>query len=157
MATLQAARALELGLPMSSALSWGLNRAIFYAVAKRGFKGKTGTGAPSDHKPGVLPQEYHLGDEKAYIRPGSKKLCFVIGGEPQTQKDFEKQIASRFEGRFVSAWDEALYIRLFDRDTLLSGQGFFASVYRRKRDEFAAKWTALADTATAATNVQPKK
>jgi hypothetical protein len=33
MATLQAARAKTLGLPMGSAKSWGLNRAIYYAAA----------------------------------------------------------------------------------------------------------------------------
>lgn len=42
MATLQAARAYILGLPLESALSWGLNRSIFYAAAKRGFKGGPG-------------------------------------------------------------------------------------------------------------------
>ncbi|HUO43055.1 MAG TPA: hypothetical protein VMU35_08765 [Methylomirabilota bacterium] len=40
MAILQAARAKQLGLPINEAKSWGLNRAIFYAAAKRGFKGK---------------------------------------------------------------------------------------------------------------------
>src|SRR2546428_13099724 len=39
MATLQAARAYLLGLRMDEAYSWGLNRSIFYAAAKRGFKG----------------------------------------------------------------------------------------------------------------------
>ena len=38
MATLQAARAFTLGLPLESAKSFGLNRAIFYAAAKRGFR-----------------------------------------------------------------------------------------------------------------------
>ena len=38
MAVLQAARALCLGLSEDSSKSWGLNRAIFYAAAKRGFK-----------------------------------------------------------------------------------------------------------------------
>ena len=37
MATLQAARAYVLGMDLASAKSWGLNRAIFYAAAKRGF------------------------------------------------------------------------------------------------------------------------
>jgi hypothetical protein len=41
MAILQAARAEALGLPEDSAYSWGLNRAIFYAAAKRGFRGGT--------------------------------------------------------------------------------------------------------------------
>lgn len=40
MATLQAARAYVLGMRVASAKSFGLNRAIFYAAAKRGFKGK---------------------------------------------------------------------------------------------------------------------
>jgi len=35
-ATLQAARAFVLGFPIESAKSWGLNRAIFYAAAKKG-------------------------------------------------------------------------------------------------------------------------
>jgi hypothetical protein len=39
MAMLQAARAESLGLPRDSAYSWGLNRAIFYAAAKSGFRG----------------------------------------------------------------------------------------------------------------------
>ena len=44
MATLQAARARILGLSVASAKSWGLNRAIFYAAAKRGFKAAQGAG-----------------------------------------------------------------------------------------------------------------
>jgi hypothetical protein len=149
MATLQAARAFELGLPMDSALSWGLNRAIFYAAAKRGFKGKPGkggSGASGRASDQTTTGEYHLGDELAYTVGGSKKLYFEIGGKPQTEKDFERQVKSRFDGKFDSAWDEALdYVRHFDRETLLSGEGFFASVYRPKRDEFAEKWTALVD------------
>ena len=50
MATLQAARAYVLGLPVASAKSFGLNRAIFYAAAKRGFKGKGGVKPPSQFK-----------------------------------------------------------------------------------------------------------
>jgi hypothetical protein len=42
MAVLQAARAYTLGLPLESAYSWGLSRAIFFAAAKRGFKGGGG-------------------------------------------------------------------------------------------------------------------
>ena len=39
MATLQAGRAKAVGLTTDEAKSFGLNRAIFYAAAKRGFKG----------------------------------------------------------------------------------------------------------------------
>lgn len=167
MAMLQAARARELGLPVDSALSWGLNRAIFYAAAKRGFKGhaapggtagKGATGAPSGRKPTKAPGEYHLGDELAYTEPGSKKLYFMIGGKAQTERDFEGQIAARFGGKFDEAWEDALdYVRHFDRDILLSGEGFFASVYRPKRDEFAAKWTEMAGGASTTTKARSKR
>jgi hypothetical protein len=144
MAILQAARAHELGLPLESAFSWGLDRAIFYAAAKRGFKGKARTKESGTHA-GKREQEadtYALGDEIAYKEERDGKLYFVIGGKAQTEKDFEKQIESRFQGSFEEAWDEALdYVRHFDRETLLSGNEFFASVYRPKRDEFAAKWS----------------
>ena len=150
MATLQAARAFELGLPMDSALSWGLNRAIFYAAAKRGFKGGAATSPQKHYHTGSdaeSPEEYHLGDEKAYKAPG-KKTLFTIGGKAQTKEDFERQISSRFGAKFQSAWEDALdYVRQFDRETLLSGEDFFASVYRPKRDEFAEKWTELAGPA----------
>lgn len=43
MATLQAARAYALGLSLEEAKSFGLNRAIFYAAAKKGFKEKEKT------------------------------------------------------------------------------------------------------------------
>ncbi len=46
MAILQAARARTFGLPLATAQSWGLNRAIFYAAAKRGFKGAPGPSKP---------------------------------------------------------------------------------------------------------------
>ena len=42
MATLQAARAHLLGLKLDEAYSWGLTKAIFFAAAKRGFKGGSG-------------------------------------------------------------------------------------------------------------------
>jgi hypothetical protein len=148
MATLQAARALELGLPMDSALSWGLDRAIFYAAAKRGFKGKPGAGRHAGHSTGHTAEarlkEYQLGSEKAYSRSEKGKVYFVIGGKAQTKEDFERQVAARFGGRFEVALEDALdYVRHFDRETLLSGEGFFGEVYRPKRDEFAAKWTEM--------------
>jgi hypothetical protein len=153
MATLQAARAFELGLPMKSAKSWGLNRAIFYAAAKRGFRGGARSGSGSSaprHETKPTVGEYFVGDEKAYTQMGSKDLYFEIGGKPQTEKEFDKQITARFGGRFDAAWEDALdYVRHFDQETLRSGENFFASVYRPKRDEFSAKWTAAASSGTA--------
>jgi len=140
---LQAARAYELGLPLESSLSWGLNRSIFYAAAKRGFKGAgTFTGGPG--KPRQAPAVYYLGDEMAYKEEKRGKLFFTIGGKVQTEHDFEKQIKLRFQGAFDEAWDEALdYVQHFPRETLLSGSAFFSDVYRPKRDEFAEKWSEM--------------
>ncbi len=148
MATIQAARAFELGLPRESAYSWGLNRAIFYAAAKRGFKGG---GSAQGHSTGRRRTSkgsgmFELGDESAFKEEREGVLYFTIGGEIQTGKEFEKQVKVRFKGKFDKAWDEALdYVRQFDRETLLSGGEFFAAVYKPKRDEFASSWTWLAE------------
>ena len=148
MAMLQAARAFELGLPLESAHSWGLNRAIFYAAAKRGFKGGgTGSGSGGEDRTGAREakaDEFHLGDDLAFKEPGSshKSPVFSFGGEAQTEERFQKQVQSRFSGSFKDAWEDALdYVRHFPRGTLESQSGFYSDIYRPKRDEFAAKWT----------------
>jgi hypothetical protein len=146
MSTLQAARASILGLPLESACSWGLNRAIFYAAAKRGFKGE---GPISEGRRGgkPAPDTYYLGDDMAYKSEEPGPLRFTIGGKTQTKADFERQVESRFGGKFKEAWDEALdYVGHFDRATLLSGNEFFSSVYRPKRDFFAERWSASSQT-----------
>ncbi len=145
MAILQAARARKLGLSEDSAYSWGVNRAIFYAAAKRGFKGRSGTGAAGGT--GVVNESsntYTLGDEKAYRDPEGKTLHFTIGGETQTPHDFQRQIESRFGGssNFGKAWEEALAIvGSYEEETLKSGRGFYERVYKPRRDELAGKWT----------------
>jgi hypothetical protein len=150
MAVLQAARAKTLGLPDDSAYSWGLNRAIFYAAAKRGFRGGSTRGEKSvagQQKAGgekVEPDEFYLGDEKAFVGPSSKKSepVFEIGSEPQTAKDFEKQVASRFGTGFNEAWSEALdIVKKYDPDTLKSQHDFFEQVYKPRRDVPSKKWT----------------
>jgi hypothetical protein len=143
MATLQAARASVLGLPLESAYSWGLNRAIFYAAAKRGFK--AGGAVSAGHGAGQrLEETYHLGDEMAYKSGEPGALRFTIGGKTQSREDFERQVEARFHGRFKDAWEEAIdYVERFDRATLLSGGLFFSAAYRPKRDEFAARWTEM--------------
>jgi len=150
MATLQAARAHALGLPLERAKSWGLNRAIFYAAAKRGFIGAKAhpkrdsaeiAKKPTEEK----PDAYFLGDEMAYKAKRGRRTYFAIGGEAQTGEDFARQIESRFGKRFEDAWREALgIIEGFDRETLLSQRAFYDQVYRPRRDELAGKWTELA-------------
>ena len=151
MAVLQAARARTLGLSLESAHSWGLNRAIFYAAAKRGFRGtKPSSGVGASSRPKAAPRpaetEYHLGDDYAFLAEGatSKEPLFSFGGEPQTEGDFGRQVEARFGGSFKEVWEEALdYVQNFDRETLESRERFYSDIYKPKRDEFATKWTDL--------------
>jgi hypothetical protein len=146
MALLQAARAYVLGLPLESAYSWGLNRAIFIAAAKRGFKGGSGGegegGRAKTRKTSKEARVYYLGDDMAFKDEKGGILRFTIGGEVQTKEDFERQVKSRFGGAFPTAWKAAVtYVREFDKEILLSAGGFFKEVYRPRRDELAGKWT----------------
>ncbi len=149
MAVLQAARAHVLGLDLATAKSWGLNRAIFYAAAKRGFKGvKHKKRARSEilEKPlADTPEVFHLGSEIAFKAPTKEgRMLFTIGGKVQTEEAFRQQIERRFEKTFQQAWAEALsYIKTFDKVILLSQTKFFNNVYKPRRDELAGKWTAL--------------
>lgn len=142
MATLQAARARVLGLPLPRAKSWGLNRAIFYAAAKRGFK-RTRDSAESSRSAKSRPatREFHLGDDKAYTMTVEGATLFAIGGEVQRPEDFERQIQRRFAGTFRDAWAEALKIvRRHPKAVLESQDAFYAQVYRPRRDVLAKAW-----------------
>lgn len=150
MATLQAARALALGLSEPEAKSWGLNRAIFYAAAKRGFREKA---LPRRREWSEILQKpvhetreaYFLGDEMAYKAKREGKTYFTIGGEIQTESEFQRQIESRFGKAFAKAWKEALaLIKQFPREVLLSQSAFYEEVYKPRRDDLAAKWTEVA-------------
>ena len=146
MAVLQAARAETLGLSREAAYSWGLNRAIFYAAAKRGFRGGTpGVGeAPSTGEARPSPEVYRLGEEEAYRDPKATELTFTIGGQVQTLEAFEKSVRSRFgtAENFRAAWEEARQtLAGFDRATLESQRRFYDEVYRPRRDELSDRWS----------------
>lgn len=151
MAMLQAARAKELGLPIMTAKSWGLNRAIFYAAAKRGFKEKK-VPRRSLEEVGKKPirktrDAYFLGDEMAYVSKKRRRSYFTIGGELQTTSDFKRQVKSRFGNIFPQAWKESIEIvRQYPKEVLLSQTGFFEEVYRPRRDELASKWTEISES-----------
>jgi len=152
MSLLQAARAYTLGLPLESAYSWGLNRAIFIAAAKRGFKGggspsssEGGTGA---RKPSKREGTYLLGDDMAYKTEKNGVLLFTIGGRVQTLEEFDKRVKARFGKTFPAAWKEALrYVKGFNNDVLLSSDEFFREVYRPVRDSLTERWSAASDQA----------
>jgi hypothetical protein len=155
MATLQAARAYVLGMPVASAKSFGLNRAIFYAAAKRGFKGKGGVKPPGKFK--SKGKEYsekeirkmqksftmaNIGDESAYSVKIEGKQFFVIGSEIQSPDDFKRQITRRFGTNFSKAWKEAVKIcKEHDKGVLLSQRYFYETIYKPRRDELAKEWT----------------
>ena len=146
MAVLQAVRAESLGLPHDSALSWGLNRAIFYAAAKQGFREAAPKAGEKPGKPAEAPRPelYRLGDDEAYRDPNAKQITFAIGGQSQTVQDFERSVASRFgtKENFRAAWDEAVRIvDGFDRPTLESRRRFYEEVYKPRRDELSDSWT----------------
>ncbi len=148
MAVLQAARAFVLGFPETLAKSWGLNRAIFYAAAKQGFKSKQ---QPPRRVCDIrarpvteTPESHHIGDEIAFKDPEGSEY-FTIGGKVQTVQEFTRQIEARFGDTFAPAWAEALaLVRQFDQKILTSQLGFFSQVYKPHRDTLAAKWTAAA-------------
>ncbi len=153
MAILQSARAYILGMDIESAKSFGLNRAIFYAAAKKGFfKGKItlkDLKLPKEilgkylQKPSDFKIE-KIGDEIAYSIEIEGKKYFIIGNKPQTPQDFYKQVESRFKGKFEKAWKEALEIcKKYDRGILLSQRYFYETVYKPRRDELAKKWTQM--------------
>jgi len=157
MATLQAARAYVLGKSLETAKSFGLNRAIFYAAAKRGFKVVKGARPPEEilvaKKP--LPEEKlrriqesfkveEVGDEMAYAVELDGRTYYTIGNEIQTEKDFEKQVERRFEGKYDEAWKEAVSIcQSFDQGVLLSQRYFYEVIYKPRRDDLARKWDTM--------------
>jgi len=146
MAVLQAARAQVLGLPRDSAYSWGLNRAIFYAAAKRGMQPPKSSLEASQVASTIPPARnvYLLGDEEAFRDPESSKIMFKIGDRAQTVDDFEKQVIARFgmEENFRAAWDEAAHlVGAFDRTTLESRRQFYSEVYKPRRDELSDEWS----------------
>ena len=158
MALLQAARAKALGYPLDEAESFGLNRAIFYAAAKRGFKGGSSSKHPGEQHvlretPGrnisKTIQQDALGDEVAYYVEMDGKKRYVMGEEILEPDDFKRQVAERFGQAFPQAWEQALQIvEQTDRATLESRRKFYEEVYKPRRDVLAKAWSALSKQAS---------
>lgn len=160
MAILQAARARKLGLPLPSACSWGLNRAIFYAAAKQGFVHPGGGGGPDGSPEGTASgaerrgTEVPVGDDHGYRDPTRATLYFVIGGKTQTEREYAGQIEARFgtPAAYARAWAEAeAIIGAQDPEDLRSGRRFYASVYKPRRDALRERWSTFLPAAGPAT------
>jgi hypothetical protein len=142
MALLQAARYFILTGEEEKAKSFGLNRAIFYAWAKRRgiAKPPPRRTAPSGHEVAKERKEgktlVYIGNEGAYT---SEDGWYTIGEESQLPQEYERQIASKIDQvlPYERAWKSALeYLRNFPRGDLLDQSKFFSEVYRPVRDGF---------------------
>ena len=150
MALLQAARARVLGLSDEEAKSFGLNRAIFYAAAKKGFKGGSTKrqGATMSVRTSPYRKEEKklrmeaVGNEQAFYVTKNGIKYFVMGNEMLDADDFHRQIIEKFPIDFSKAWQEAVsLVEHADRDVLESQRKFYERVYKPNRDELAAKWS----------------
>jgi hypothetical protein len=142
MALLQAARYYILTGEEEKAKSFGLNRAIFYAWAKR-----RGVAKPPPRRTVLAAQEVtrerregrtlvYIGNEGAYT---SEEGWYIIGEEVQLPQDYERQIVSKIDPvlPYDRAWNSALeYLRGFPKSDLLDQSKFFSEVYRPVRDRF---------------------
>jgi len=157
MALLQAARAQAQGYPLDEAESFGLNRAIFYAAAKRGFKGGTGSKhvgeqhvlreTPAKSVTKTIQQDA-LGGGRTIKKKMDGKKRYVMGDEILEPGDFSRQVAERFGQAFPQAWEQALQIvEQTDRATLESRRKFYEEVYQPRRDDLAKAWSALSKQA----------
>ncbi len=164
MALLQAARFFVLRGDLERAKSFGLNRAIFYAWAKRrGVRARAGAGRAAVTGRAAVrgaggrqaalplaeggrgaegegrertPRAESLGDEVAYVGEGG---LFTIGGDVQRPEDFDRQVARRIESLipFDRAWEAAVsYVSRFPREVLESQRAFYEMVYKPVRDSF---------------------
>jgi len=143
MGLLQAARYYLIKGDIERAKSFGLNRAIFYAWAKRYARdrlsrGKRRIGAEATAGPRAADLRVEqIGNETAYLSP---RGWFTIGGTEQSARDYDQQIAKRIEAAAIpyeDAWATAIrYLKGFPRETLIDQQKFYREVYQPVRDVF---------------------
>ncbi len=137
MALLQAARYYILKGDTDMAMSFGLNRAIFYAWAKyhkvRQWRKKMpGTSVEIREKYEVKS----FGDENVFLSPNG---MFIIGDKEQTPEDYRRRIIKKINViiPYDIAWKTALnYIKRFPDSILLCQKDFYEKVYLPVRDNF---------------------
>ncbi len=140
MALLQAARYYLMTGDLEKALSFGLNRAIFYAWLKYHYN----PGRMRKPK-GYSEEELKKIEKLSPVGPLKDKApmkdgWFAIGGQVQRPEDFMRQVARRFEEAgipFELAWEKALeYVSKFPEHVLKDPNLFFKYVYEPVRDDF---------------------
>jgi DNA primase catalytic subunit len=139
MGLLQATRYYLLTGDLEKAKSFGLNRAIFYAWAKkhaREIASKREASKAARASTGGEEKAVQVGNETAFV---SERGWFEIGGEEQRPEDYDRQIAQHIGSvvPYERAWQAALeYLKGFDKEVLLDQQKFFKEVYEPVRDRF---------------------
>lgn len=140
MGLLQAVRYYLVTGDVERAKSFGLNRAIFYAWAKRRRRTRPSRTRMRVETPEARVEERRteqLGNEKAFV---SRRGWFTMGDDEQTPADYDRQIARRIEAATIpyeAAWATAIeYLKGFPKETLLDQQGFYRDAYRTIRDTF---------------------
>jgi len=139
MALLQAARYYLLKGDLDRAKSFGLNRAIFYAWAKRSGgrpSRRYAAGASAPSMPAPARSVEKVGNEMAYVTEGG---LFTIGDEVQRPEDYDRQVGRRIDPivPYEEAWKAALnYLRTFPQEVLLDQRKFYEKVYLPVRDHF---------------------
>ncbi|RJS83863.1 hypothetical protein CW706_05470 [Candidatus Bathyarchaeota archaeon] len=142
MGLLQAARYYIVKGNIEKAKSFGLNRAIFYAWAKRYARDRLTKIA---RRPKIKaadaqidkPTCEQIGNEIAYLSP---RGWFAIGRTEQLPEDYDRQIAKRIGSAAIlykDAWEASIkYLSRFSRDILLDQQRFYKEAYVPVRDRF---------------------
>ncbi len=136
MALLQAARYYVLTGDLERAKSFGLNRAIFYAWAKRYGRGY------QPRYPLRRPVSTRLAETLGERTPVSERGWFAMGGVEQRPEDYDRQVASRISAvvPYEEAWRAAVeYVKSFPRRVLADPQRFYKEVYEPVRDEFVKR------------------
>ena len=143
MGLMQAARYYLLKGDINKAKSFGLNRAIFYAWAKKYGPVKKGGGQKRLGEE-TAKEEVHafekVGNEEAPIDNSSG--LFIIGNKVQTPEDYDREIAQRINPfvPYDKAWERTLnYLGRFPKEYLEDQRLFFERVYRPVRDSFLEK------------------
>ena len=148
MALLQAARYYVLTGDLEKAMSFGLNRAIFYAYLKYYGRGA----AARNRRVQIEGIEIDLNKiseaEQKIAKPVkdgaelSERGFFMIGGKEQTREDFERHVVRKIEAvaPFDLVWEAAIkYISRFPRNILEDPQKFYKHAYEPVREGFIAK------------------
>jgi len=142
MGLLQAARYYLIKGNIERAKSFGLNRAIFYAWAKRYARDRLirdgrRLRTEAAKMPAAELKAEQIGNETAYLSP---RGWFIIGGAEQSARDYDQQIAKRIEAAAIpyeDAWEAAVrYLKSFSRDVLIDQQKFYREAYKPVRDSF---------------------